>query len=296
MKLYDTYAGTIYAGKIKSQEAEVLSLLTSESIVEKLATDVYGLSVRADDSIGQWEHPFYSEKANGVMIDFRPYQTRTGEVKDRHNAGAFVTRASLENTWVKNPEEFELYSNELASTFAVWIGNVLRSRFAITELDVSKTKVVAVLHYLTVILERKRLKSMHHGELESHVTRIATRILRLPAVVVQQTLEDEVCVELIKNGMVGVHMFTAALNSVSVTPMNDLTFDTLLQVALPGAWAGKDERQLTGIMFEHPPTLMWMIERYQSLGFFRKVSLGMAMESLRRQVDYERVERFVKQL
>lgn len=295
MKIYNTHAGRAYANKVLRLEEELIGLSTSEDIVKPFDKNVLGLTNLADESIGQWEHPFYSEKVDKVFIDMRPYLTRTNELKDRFNASAFISRAQLEYAWVKEPEQFTAYMNELCSTFAVWMGNVLRTRFALSEIDIAKVKVVCVAHYVMAVLGRNGILATRTDELNSSVSRIATRVLRIPTNVVEQVFDNQVYAEFVSRRILDVNMFTAVLQNVCETPL-DLTFDTLLQVSVPGAWAGKDDRQLTAIMFEHPPTLMWMIERYQTLGFFRKLGLGMAMESIRRQVDFDRVKRFVNGL
>lgn len=292
MKIYDTHAGKAYASKVLRLEEDLINLSTSEDIIKPYGDNVLGLTNLADETVGQWEHPFYSKKVDKVFIDMRPYLTRTNELKDRFNANAFISRAQLEYTWVNEPEQFTAYTNELCATFAVWMGNVLRSRFALSEIDIAKVKVTCVAHYAMAVLGRNSLLTTHVDELNSTVSRISTRVLRIPTNVVEQVFDNDVYAEFTSRRILDVHMFTAVLQNVCETPL-DLTFDTLLQVSVPGAWAGKDDRQLTAIIFEHPPTLIWMIERYQTLGFFRKLGLGMAMESIRRQVDFDRVKRFV---
>lgn len=293
MNFYNTIGARPYAQNINKNEETLLSLKNVPTILKPIGEKIYGLTNQADESIPQWDHPFYSAKGDCIFIDIRPFQNRYGEIVKEHDYQAFLSRAALEQLWVKERPEFESIAGDLSVVFATWMGNLFRSRFSVSEADVAKIKVVAASYYLLLHFDNEAISSMDIGMRESLAAKLALRTLRIPTQLVEMVTESTEFKMLLD--MPSLAGLVVTINSVIDTPLGGLDHNGLILQSVNGTWMGRGDKILSAAMLEHPPTLAWMIERFDSLGIYRRTGMGSAIDSAKRTAGIGTVARFVKE-
>ena len=79
--------------------------------------------------------------------------------------------------------------------------------------------------------------------------------------------------------------------------IGDFTKHTLLQFVASGSWIGNDSVYLSSVALEYPPLLTVMVQNLHTNKMYRnKTSIGRAMNSIERSVDFETVASFINRL
>lgn len=294
MRIYDTLAAKSFVKNADGQLDTLVGLKDNTALFMDLRKGIKGLTNQADDSIVQWNLPLFDIETNCVFVDARPYLSRDGGFKDKHNYLAMADLAELELLWNTERSDFEFVANDISALFANWMSEAFKQRLGISALDAVTVKLLAFTYYSSIFIGADSLSRMTEDRLISTMYRGMTRYLNSSDELIKDVLSDERYKEYLTSP-INVRNLVEVLQEMCSTPLGQMTPVSLMQMLAGGAWMGKDHSTLSAAMIQHPPVLCSMVIQQLRSGTFKRTSVGSAVETNRRRLDLANVKRLVNQ-